>query len=136
MRVVVGVIGLLASSAIVCGLSGSAFAIDLTGSWATDPQLCNMVFTVKDGKVAFSELSDLYGSGFIINGNQIQGKAAKCTITSRKEEADSLTLAASCATAIMNQNVQFLLKVNDDNRITRVFPDISGMTLSYSRCKL
>jgi len=31
----------------------------------------------------------------------------------------------------MTTNVQFSLKVVDDNRIRRLFPDISGMTLDY-----
>ena len=120
--------------ALALGVAAPARAFDLTGSWATDPQLCDQVFTRKGNQVEFAELSDLYGSGFIVDGNQIRGKAAKCTITSRKESGADLTLSAACATSIMTSNVQFSLKVVDDNRIRRLFPDISGMTLDYSRC--
>jgi len=56
--------------------------------------LCDQIFTRKSNQVEFAELSDLYGSGFIIDGNQIRGKAAKCTITSRKENGADMTLSA------------------------------------------
>ncbi|MDR3465900.1 MAG: hypothetical protein P4M07_08155 [Xanthobacteraceae bacterium] len=113
-----------------------ARAIDLNGAWATDPALCALVYTKKQGHVNFSELSDIYGSGFIIDGNKIRGKAAKCTITSRKEDSDAVLLSAACASAIMKLNVQFSLKVIDDNSITRLFPEMQQMKLNYYRCTL
>jgi hypothetical protein len=84
----------------------------------------------------FAELSDLYGSGFIVEGNRIRGKAAQCTITSRKQDGDTLELSAACATSIMHSNVLFSLKVIDDSHLTRLFPDIQGMMLKYTRCSL
>ena len=111
-----------------------ADAIELTGAWATQTDLCKLVFTKKGNGVVFAELSDLYGSGFIIEGNRIRGKAARCTITSKKPDGDNLELAAACATSIMNQNVHFSLKVIDDNNLSRLFPDIPGMELKYTRC--
>lgn len=126
--------------AVLCGtvsmLPLRASAIDLSGAWATEADLCNRVFTKKGNGIVFAELSDLFGSGFIIEGNRIRGKSAKCTITSRKEDGDNLELGASCATSIMNQTVRFNLKVDDDNHITRLFPDIQGMALKYTRCAL
>ena len=113
-----------------------AHAIELTGAWATQSDLCKLVFTKKGNGIVFTELSDLYGSGFIIEGNRIRGKAARCTITSRKQDGDNLELGASCATSIMNQKVCFGLKVIDDNNISRLFPEVPGMTLKYTRCQL
>jgi len=113
-----------------------AQAIELTGAWATHADLCKLVFNKKGNGVVFAELSDLYGSGFIIEGNRIRGKAARCTITSRKQDGDNLELAASCATSIMNQGVKFRLKIMDDNNLSRLFPEIEGMTLAYTRCSL
>jgi hypothetical protein len=117
-------------------LQARANAIELTGAWATEADLCSRVFSKKGNGVVFAELSDLYGSGFIVEGNRIRGKSAKCTITSRKQDGDNLELGASCATSIMNQSVRFNLKVIDDNNLTRLFPDIQGMTLKYTRCTL
>jgi hypothetical protein len=111
-----------------------AHAIDLTGAWASQGDLCKLVFTKKDNAVAFTELSDLYGSGFIIDGNRIRGKAAQCTIISRKQNGDKLELNASCATSIMTQNMGFILKVIDDNNIARVMPEIENMEIRYTRC--
>ena len=112
----------------------NANAFDLTGAWASQSDLCGLVFTKKDGKVVFAELSDLYGSGFVIEGKSIRGKAAQCTIQSRKDDGANIELAAACATSIMTQNVRFPLKVLDDNNIVRLFPEIEGMTLRYARC--
>jgi hypothetical protein len=111
-----------------------AHAIDLTGAWASQSDLCKLVFTKKGKALSFTELSDLYGSGFIIDGNQIKGKAARCKITSRKQNGDNLELGASCATSIMHQNADFLLKVIDDNNIARVIPEIENMQIKYTRC--
>ena len=36
----------------------------------------------------------------------------------------------------MTQNVRLNLKVIDDNTLNRMFPDIPGMTLKYTRCAL
>jgi hypothetical protein len=113
-----------------------AHAIELSGAWATEADLCNRVFTKKGNHVVFAELSDLFGSGFVIDGNRIRGKAAQCTIQSRKQIGNNLELSAACATSIMHQNVMFNLRVIDDNNLDRLFPDIPGMSLKYSRCKL
>jgi hypothetical protein len=115
-------------------LPAQSHAFELTGAWASQAELCKLVFTKKGNGVVFTELSDLFGSGFIIEGSRIRGKAARCTITSRKQNGDSLELGAACASTIMNQNVRFNLKVIDDNNLDRQFPDIPGMTLKYTRC--
>jgi hypothetical protein len=122
----------------LCGaillLPAQASAFDLSGAWATDAGLCSRVFTKKGNGVVFAELSDLFGSGFIIEGNRIRGKNGRCTITSRKQDGDNIELVAACATTVMTQNLSFNLKINDDNSLTRLFPDIPGMTLKYVRC--
>jgi len=116
--------------------SVEARAFELTGAWASQADLCKLVFTKKGNQVAFAEFSDLFGSGFIIDGIRIRGKSARCTIKSKKQEGDDLELSAACATSIMNQSVHFSLKVIDDNTVSRLFPEIPGMTLKYSRCSI
>ena len=111
-------------------------AFELTGAWASQADLCKLVFTKKGNEVVFTELSDLYGSGFVIDGNRIRGKAVQCTITSKKQNGDDLDINASCATSIMTQNTSFLLKVIDDNTIARVIPEIENMQIRYNRCSL
>jgi hypothetical protein len=111
-----------------------AHAIELTGAWASQTDLCKMVFTKEAKQVVFAEFSDLFGSGFIIDGNRIKGRSTRCTIKSRKQKGDILELAASCASSIMTSSVNFNLKVIDEDNIVRQFPGMDGMTLKYSRC--
>jgi hypothetical protein len=115
-----------------------AGAVELTGAWAPDADKCDKVF-VRRGRakqIDFAEFSGIHGGGFIIEADQLRGKFAKCKIKTRKEEGDSLNLIAGCATDIMLSNVQFVLKVVDDDNITRVFPGIEGMEVKYHRCRL
>ena len=113
-----------------------AGAFELSGAWATDAELCDRIFAKKGNEIVFAELSDLYGSGFVIDGNRIIGKAARCTIESRKQDSDGLALTSACASSIMTQNMKFNLKIIDDNTIRRTIEDVPGMSLKYSRCKI
>jgi hypothetical protein len=113
-----------------------ARAFELTGAWASQTDLCPLVFTKKGNQVVFTELSDLFGSGFIVDGDRIRGRSTKCTIKSKKPVGDNLELLAACATSIMTSSVRFNLKVIDDNNLDRGFPEIARMTLKYSRCSL
>jgi hypothetical protein len=115
---------------------GQVFAFDLTGAWASERELCDKVFEKKGSTIEFAELSDLYGSGFIVNGNAIKAKAGKCTIKSQRQEGDKTIINASCATSIMTSELQFNYKALDDNTLIRDFPDIKDMTLRYSRCPI
>jgi hypothetical protein len=112
-----------------------SWAFDLTGAWASQVDLCRQVFTRKDNQIVFTELSDLYGSGFIADSKRIRGKSAQCTIQSQNQDGNNLEIAAACATTIMNQKVKFNLKIIDDDNIDRMFEEIPGMTLRFARCK-
>src|SRR5215469_8884092 len=95
--------------AILCAvfLGGPAHAVDLTGLWTTNVDDCDKVFETKGGRASFRQDADLYGSGFIIEGNRIRGPTTSCTVTKTKEENDVVHMIASCATEIMYQNMQF-----------------------------
>ena len=47
-----------------------------------------------------------------------------------------MNIVAGCASDIMISNVQFSLKVVEPNRISRIFPGIEGMAISYHRCPM
>ena len=113
-----------------------AWAFDLTGVWATDPAICGKVFAKRGKQVVFAELSDLYGSGYIFEGNRIRGKVARCNITSKSEEGSTIHLAAACSTSVAVENMGFELKIVDDNTFSRVFSGTSGMEVSFHRCTL
>ena len=80
------------------------------------------MFVRQGGKLGFTEMSDVYGGGFIIDGNEIIGKFARCRIKTRKDSGASVNLIAACATDIMLSTVQFSLKELDANSVVRLFP--------------
>jgi hypothetical protein len=44
--------------------------------------------------------------------------------------------SAGCASDIMVSNVQFSLKVLEPNKISRMFPGMPEMEISYYRCQI
>lgn len=113
-----------------------ASAFDLNGVWASDDKRCDKIFKKTGNQISFTKMADLYGSGFIVDGDKMRGKAARCTVTSRREDGEVVHLLASCASDIMLSNVQFSLKILDSNSVMRFFPDIPGMQLKYYRCTM
>ena len=105
----------------------SAHALDLSGAWATNADQCSQVFVRKgrSNQVGFTALSEQYGGGFIVEADRLRGKFASCKIKSRKEDGQ-----------IVNIIVQFSLKVLEPNKISRVFPGIMDMEISYYRCSI
>src|SRR5438552_16527715 len=127
-----------ALSALLVGASiampGSAVALDLNGAWASDADNCAKVFVRKGAQVSFAEMSEVYGGGFIIEGDQITGKFARCRIKAKKDDGKTINLVAACASDIMLQSVQFSLREADANNVIRMFPGMDGMEIKYARC--
>src|SRR5829696_659462 len=128
------------AAVIVVGLHGPRLAIaaDLSGAWATSSDECSNVF-VRRGRakqIEFAAMSDQHGGGFIVEADRLRGKFARCKIKSRKEDGDTVNIIAGCATDIMLSNVQFSLKMLDQNKISRIFPGIEDMAISYHRCPI
>jgi len=117
-------------------LAPPAQAFDLNGQWATDPDLCSKIFERKGKEIVFSPLSDLYGSGFMVDGGRLRGKLGRCTVKSRSEDGANIDMAAGCTSSIAAQDMQIRLKVIDDNTVARLFPGLSGLEVNFHRCKL
>ncbi len=115
-------------------MPGSAVAFDLNGAWASDADNCARVFVRKGAQVSFADMSDVYSGGFIIEGDQITGKFARCRIKAKKDDGKVINLVAACASDIMLQNVQFSLREVDANSVIRMFPGMEGMEIKYARC--
>lgn len=128
----------IVSAALLLGsllaVAGRADALDLNGAWASNADQCAKVFVRRGGKVGFTEMSDVYGGGFIIDGDEIIGKFARCRIKARKDDGMSINLIAACATDIMLSSVQFSVKELDANSIARLFPGMESMEIRYHRC--
>lgn len=113
-------------------------AFEFTGAWATSADQCSKVFARKgrSNQVNFTKFSGVYGGGFIAEANRVRGKFENCQIKSRKDSDQTVNLVVACASGIMLSNVQFFLKVIDDNTISREFPGMEGMEVKYHRCQI
>ncbi|WP_271615419.1 hypothetical protein [Bradyrhizobium sp. CCBAU 51627] len=118
----------------IFGSTGRAGAVDLNGAWATSADQCEKVFTREGGKLGFAEMSEVYGGGFIVDGDQLIGKFARCKVKARKDNGTSVNLIAACATDIMLSSVQFSVKALDADSIARLFPGMEDMEIRYHRC--
>ena len=87
-------------------------------------------------QVNFTNFSGVYCGGFIAEANRLRGKFESCSVKSRKESSQTINLVVACASGIMLSNVQFFLKVVDDDTISREFPGIEGMEVKYHRCQI
>ena len=119
-------------------LSSQAQAFDLTGAWATSADQCSKVFVKKGDQINFAQFSEEFGGGFVAAGNELKGKAARCTIRSRKEAGDTIDLHAACASEIMASSIHLKIKILDDNSVSRIFqdPDFEGMQMTFHRCAM
>lgn len=125
-------IALAVSAALV--ISQAAHAAELDGAWTNDKEACQKVFTQSGGKIVFSRDADFYGSGFVIDGRIIRGKAATCKIKSMAKRGNRIHIAATCATDIMLSDTQFDLEFEQDGRLRRSFPGMPEITMDYQRC--
>jgi hypothetical protein len=135
-RTLVLVTAIVAGSALLSPRELIAF--EFTGAWATSADQCGKVFARKGraNQVNFTNFSGVYGGGFIAEANRLRGKFENCSIKSRKESGQNINLVVACASGIMLSNVQFFLKVLDDNTISREFPGMDGMEVTYHRCQV
>lgn len=115
-----------------------ANAFELTGAWATSAEQCTKVFTRKGRmqQIGFTSFPGVYGGGFIAEADRLKGKFEICKIKSKRESDQVINLIVACASGIMASNVQFLLKVIDDNTISRQFPGMEEMEVKYHRCRI
>jgi hypothetical protein len=114
-----------------------AKAFELAGAWATSADQCTKVFVRKGraSQVGFTNFSGVYGGGFIAQADRLIGKFDSCKIKSREGDK-TINLVVACANRIMVSNVQFFLRVIDDNTISREFPGMEGMEVKYQRCQI
>jgi hypothetical protein len=109
----------------------AASAFDLNGAWTTDDSNCTKVFVTKNNKLTMTRKSDVYGGGFIVEGNKIRGQARACTITGRKEEGGVLNLIVTCSTDIAVLGTQQIsAKV-----VKLIFSSFPEIATTYFRCK-
>ena len=108
----------------------------INGLWATDARNCDKIFVKTGQGFSFSKDSDLYGSGFIIEGRKVVTPVARCDIKTSKQDGTTTHLIAGCATDVMLSNMQASFKTINKDRILRIFPAVSEMEIPFERCAL
>jgi hypothetical protein len=115
-------------------LSAAAQSADIDGAWTNSADVCSKVFVKKGDRISFADDADMYGSGFIVEGNRIRGKMATCNITRRKETGDSINLIAACSTEIAIETQQIVFKIISPERLSREYPGVPELASTYERC--
>jgi hypothetical protein len=120
---------------VISSLASAAMAADIVGVWSDNIENCSKMYVKAQGGLTFSDKADLYGSGFIVEGDTIKGKMATCKISRRRADGDTLHLIASCATDIMLDTVQFSVRFMSENKLARIYPGVPELEQLYERCK-
>jgi hypothetical protein len=126
---------LLAALVTLCG-SPLAHGADLNGAWASDASVCNKVFVKTDNRISFAPDAELYGGGFLVEGNRATGTFQKCSIKSMKDDGTDVNLLASCSTGVEVSNLKFTVKVVGHDQITVSSNGAVNITTPYVRCPL
>jgi hypothetical protein len=117
-------------------LSPSVQAAELSGAWATDASVCDKVFVKNNNKISFTPNSELYGGGFLVEGNRASGTLQKCSIKSIKDDGTTIHLTAACSTGVMVSDLQYTVKVVGKDQITVSLAGPVNTETPYVRCPL
>lgn len=97
---------------------------------------CQEVFEKKGPQLSFVQGFGPYGNGFIVEGNQIRGRIARCAIRTRREQGAVINFIAVCSTDIAIDTMQFRLRVEGPNKVVREFPGMPDMEIAYEQCAM
>jgi hypothetical protein len=129
-------VGMMALTVLMGVASHKSMAADIDGAWLSDVGYCHKVFEKKGAQVSFAPGLDTFGNGFIIDGNQIRGRIARCTIQARRQQGAIVNLIAVCSTDIAIDTMHFRLRVEGPNKIVREFVGMPDMEIPYERCAM
>ena len=128
----------LALLAVLATLSFSPLthAADLNGAWASDASVCNKVFVKSNNRISFTPDAELYGGGFLVEGDRATGTFQKCNIKSIKDDGTDVHLLAACSTGVEVSNLKFTVKVVGRDQITVSSDGSVNITTPYVRCPI
>jgi hypothetical protein len=104
----------------------------LAGAWA-EPGNCSTTFTSAAGKMKFHEPRDMFGSGFIVTGNQYTGPFGECRLTSATQKGDKILLGLSCHNSISYSDQVTPIHFNSSTEVL-VFSSMDGVSSTFQRC--
>ena len=129
-------VGLIVLTVVMHAAFAEAGASDIDGAWLSSAEYCQQVFEKKGAQVSFAPGLGTFGNGFIIEGNQIRGRVAKCTIQAIRRQGAIVNLVAVCSTDIAIDTIHFRLRIEGPNKIVREFVGMPDMEIPYERCAM
>jgi hypothetical protein len=126
--------GLVTALTVLLGIGVAAEARDLRGAWVTDKSTCKKVCSQVKGPNLEARRCRFLRQWVHLREQQAEWK--KCELRHKIPEAgrDVLYLVTLRANDVTFGRVQFSLKIQDDNEITRFFPGVSELETKYYRC--
>ena len=116
--------------------SASTQAADLNGAWTIDASACGDVFTKENNKLAFKQDADLHAGGIIVQGKQVTGTFQKCTVKSLHDDGSNVRVIASCSDGVAVSDVEFDVKISEENRMTLSSKEPVPVEMPYVRCSM
>lgn len=111
-----------------------AYAADLDGAWASNPNVCSQIFIMKNNKISKAHYADMYGRGFVIEGDEVTDELATCHIKDRKVDGNIIRLTSDCSTSMGNFTDQIILRLDGNDRVTRFSVGTRETGLAYFHC--
>jgi hypothetical protein len=125
---------LMIASIITLLFALHVYGADLNGAWANDPDVCSQIFVRKGDKISMTDHSELYGTGFIIEGDKFADKLATCRIKDRKIDDGTIRVIADRPMETGRFTEEFIFRIDDNDRLTRFPEGMRGTGLAYFRC--
>ena len=128
----------LALLAVLATLSFSPLthAADLNGAWASDASVCNKVFVKSNNRISCAPDAELYGGGFLVEGDRATGTFQKCRIESSRTDGNILHILAACSSGVMVSDTEVTVKVVDDNNIALTLDGPDPIKHALVRCSM
>jgi hypothetical protein len=110
---------------LLCTFSANAFELD--GAWTTDAANCSKIFKIINGRVSMTRNSDVYGRR--LHSREKSDQRAGKNVQNKQPQGGRRrsALIVFCSTEIAVLGTQQVdAKIDGDDRLTRIFPVVSG----------
>ena len=121
---------------LLLSLSTSTQAAEVDGAWANKVGSCSKVFRKTGNRISVMSNDLAYGKWFILEENHVRGRLAACRINHRKQDGSVVHLIAYCRRGVAIHDMQFSLKIIDENNLKQIFPGLPEVEIEYERCRL
>ena len=106
-----------------------AHAGDINGLWVkfSDRSACPTIFGEKNNRTVIYERG-----AFDIDDNEIRAQSATCHIKARKDDGIFVRLLLDCPPFVAEN--EMTLRIEGNNKITRIMPGMPDKNRTYFRC--